>query len=111
MLIKRPEQPRENAAAPTDPAPVGRGLDRRSFLSRSGLVAGGLAGLGTLPFSSIRQSHAGEPPPEGASVSRHKNVCTHCSVGCSVIGEVDERRMDGAGAGLRQPHQSRLALL
>ena len=28
------------------------------------------------------------PPPPGAAVTRRKNICTHCSVGCSVIAEV-----------------------
>jgi formate dehydrogenase major subunit len=63
-------------------------MDRRSFLSHSGLVAGSLASIGVLQFGSVRQVQAGEPPPEGAKVTRRKNICTHCSVGCSVIGEV-----------------------
>jgi formate dehydrogenase major subunit len=64
------------------------GIDRRSFLSRSGLVAASLATLGPLPFGSIRKAAAGPPPPAEATVSHRKNICTHCSVGCSVIGEV-----------------------
>jgi formate dehydrogenase major subunit len=63
-------------------------LDRRSFLRRSGLVAGSLAALGSLPLTSIRQAVAGPPPPPGATVATRKNFCTHCSVGCSVIAEV-----------------------
>jgi formate dehydrogenase major subunit len=64
------------------------GIDRRSFLSRSGLVAASLATLGPFPFGSIRKAAAGSPPPADATVSLRKNICTHCSVGCSVIGEV-----------------------
>ena len=64
------------------------GLDRRSFLRRSGLVAGGLAALGALPLGAVRKAEAGPPPPAGATVTSRKNICTHCSVGCSVIAEV-----------------------
>ena len=63
-------------------------LDRRSFLRRSGLVAGGLATLGALPLGSVRKAEAGPPPPAGAAVTIRKNICTHCSVGCTVIAEV-----------------------
>jgi formate dehydrogenase major subunit len=37
---------------------------------------------------AIRSAEAGAPPPPGAQVERRRNVCTHCSVGCSVVGEV-----------------------
>src|SRR5215469_12082942 len=63
-------------------------LDRRAFLERSGLAAGSLAGLGSLPLGAIRKAEAGPPPPAGATVTWRKNVCTHCSVGCSVLAEV-----------------------
>src|SRR6266576_1117892 len=43
-------------------------LDRRSFLRRSGLAAGSLTALGSLPLTSIRQAEAGPPPPPGATV-------------------------------------------
>src|SRR5882757_1835617 len=89
MLIKRSERqvPRGEGTPAIVSQPAG-GLDRRSFLRHSGLVAGGLAGLGKLPLGSVRKAAAGEPPPPGTAVTRRKNICTHCSVGCSVIGEV-----------------------
>ena len=64
------------------------GLDRRTFLRRSGLVAGGVAALGALPLTSVRVAQAGPPPPPGATVTRSKAICTHCSVGCTVVAEV-----------------------
>jgi formate dehydrogenase major subunit len=64
------------------------GLDRRSFLRRSGLTVGGLATLGALPLASVRQAKAGPPPAKGASVTIRKSICTHCSVGCTVTAEV-----------------------
>ena len=34
------------------------GLDRRTFLRRSGLAGGGLAALGALPLGSVRKAEA-----------------------------------------------------
>ena len=89
MLIKRSErQARWGKIASELARQSGDNLDRRSFLRRSGLAAGSLAALGSLPLGSIRQAEAGPPPPASATVTVRKNFCTHCSVGCSVIAEV-----------------------
>jgi formate dehydrogenase major subunit len=89
VLIRRSErQARRRTGAPKLDGSSETGFDRRSFLRHSGLVAGGVAGLGVLPLGSVRKAVAGEPSPPGVTVTRRKNVCTHCSVGCSVIGEV-----------------------
>src|SRR5438034_1184445 len=70
------------------PAQARGDLDRRSFLRRSGLVAGSLAAVGTLSVATVRKAQAGPQPPPGAAVTVHRNVCTHCSVGCTVIAHV-----------------------
>ena len=89
MLIKRSErQARQGKIASALAKQSDNNLDRRSFLRRSGLAAGSLAALGSIPLASIRQAEAGPPPPAGATVTTRKNICTHCSVGCSVIAEV-----------------------
>ena len=89
MLIKRTErQARCGTLAGALPIQSNGGLDRRAFLRRSGLVAGGLATLGALPLASVRKAEAGPPPPAGAQVTIRKNICTHCSVGCTVVAEV-----------------------
>ncbi len=89
MLIKRTErQARCGTLAGALPSQLNGGLDRRTFLRRSGLAAGGLAALGALPLASVRKAEAGPPPPAGAQVTIRKNICTHCSVGCTVIAEV-----------------------
>ncbi len=74
---------------PTLPAPaVSSGaLDRRGFLRNSGLAAGGLAALGGLGLSTVQRASAGEVVPGEPSELR-KTVCTHCSVGCSVLARV-----------------------
>ncbi|HEY1182243.1 MAG TPA: molybdopterin-dependent oxidoreductase, partial [Rhodocyclaceae bacterium] len=63
-------------------------LDRRTFMKRSGMVAGAGAFASQLPFNLIGTAEArGEPPPEG-KVEVKRSVCTHCSVGCAVDAEV-----------------------
>jgi formate dehydrogenase major subunit len=89
VLIKRTErEARRGKLAHALAGQSGGGLDRRTFLRRSGLVAGGLAGLGALPLGTVRKAQAGPPPAAGAAVEMRKNICTHCSVGCTVTAEV-----------------------
>src|SRR4051795_5740714 len=89
MLIRRSERfVRRAALADALQGPSQGGFDRRTFLRRSGLAAGSLATLGALPLTGMRKAEAGPPPPAGAQVTIRKNICTHCSVGCTVVGEV-----------------------
>ncbi|MDP2410688.1 MAG: formate dehydrogenase subunit alpha [Pseudolabrys sp.] len=89
MLIKRTErQARRATLAGALASQSGGALDRRTFLRRSGLAAGALATVGALPLVSMRKAEAGPPAAAGAQVTIRKNICTHCSVGCTVIGEV-----------------------
>jgi len=89
MLVRRSERHRSRGgAAAAREANSNRDMDRRAFLKRSGVAAGTLAMLGDLPLGGLRKAEAGPPPPASATVSTRKNVCTHCSVGCSVIAEV-----------------------
>jgi len=89
VLIKRTErEARRGTLAAALATQSGGALDRRSFLRRSGLVAGGLATLGALPLASVRKAEAGPPPNAGTPVETRKSICTHCSVGCTVTAEV-----------------------
>jgi formate dehydrogenase major subunit len=89
VLIKKSERHRNRGSVA---GPLSNGsngdVDRRAFLKRSGVAAGALAALGSLPLGGIRKADAGPPPPAGATVTTRKNICTHCSVGCSVIARV-----------------------
>ncbi len=60
-------------------------LDRRSFLRGSGLAIGGLAALAT---ATGRVGRAEAQSAAQAPVEIRKSVCTHCSVGCTVLAEV-----------------------
>ena len=88
MLIKRSEARagRQRLAAAYAGLSSG-GLDRRAFLKQAGITGVGLSALGTIPLTTIRPAAAG-PVNHQQPVTRVKNICTHCSVGCSVTAEV-----------------------
>jgi formate dehydrogenase major subunit len=87
VLIKRTErQTRRGNLAATVGNQAAGGLDRRSFLRRSGLVATGLATIGALPLATVQKAEAAGPNVAGATI--RKSICTHCSVGCTVTAEV-----------------------
>jgi len=88
MLTKRKEAVASRARLSGLAAGLASGvLDRRSFLRRSGLAAGGVAAIGSLTLGSVRKAEAG-PVVAGVKSEIKKNVCTHCSVGCGVVAEV-----------------------
>ncbi|HEX8012833.1 MAG TPA: formate dehydrogenase subunit alpha [Casimicrobiaceae bacterium] len=57
-------------------------MDRRTFLKRSGLVAGAGAFASQLPYGVIGKADAAGEAAGKTEV--HRTVCTHCSVGCSI---------------------------
>jgi formate dehydrogenase major subunit len=104
VLIKRTDrEARRTTLAAAFGGPSGGGLDRRSFLRRSGLAAGGLAALGTLPLTSMREAKAGPPPAAAIPTVVRKNICTHCSVGCTVMAEVQNGVWIGQEPGWDSP--------
>ncbi len=67
-------------------------IDRRTFLRRSGLTLGGIAAASAVPFSIMKKAAATaavdiDPKAETKTV---RTICTHCSVGCGVIAEVQQ---------------------
>src|SRR2546425_6037197 len=56
-------------------------MDRRTFLKRSGLVAGAGAFASQLPYGVIGKAAA---KGEAGQTEVKRTVCTHCSVGCSI---------------------------
>ncbi|HEV2605465.1 MAG TPA: formate dehydrogenase subunit alpha [Microvirga sp.] len=89
MLIKRKsgEAGRSKLQAITAGLASGT-LDRRTFLKRSGLAVGGLAAVGSLQLGSVKKAAAAGERVPGAPIQIKKNICTHCSVGCTVTAEV-----------------------
>ena len=64
---------------------IGGSMDRRAFLKRSGVTAGGVALASVLPTGMAKEAKA----QTAKQLKQIKSVCTHCAVGCSVIAEVD----------------------
>jgi len=63
------------------------GISRRSFLRNSSLMAGGAALATTITPVMMKKANAAVTPP-GGKIDRIKTICTHCSVGCGIIAEV-----------------------
>ena len=102
MLIKKSDrQARRGGLAAALAGQSGGGMDRRAFLRRSGLAAGSLAAVGTLPLGGIRKAEAAGPAPAKGII--RQNMCTHCSVGCTVMAEVENGVWVGQEPGWNSP--------
>ena len=91
MLIKRTQHRSETASRGSIAGSLSGqsdGLDRRTFLRRSGIAGGALAALGTLPIGNVRKAKAAMAGPLTSGATVRKSICTHCSVGCTVTAEV-----------------------
>ncbi|MEW8627871.1 MAG: formate dehydrogenase subunit alpha [Candidatus Thiodiazotropha sp.] len=62
-------------------------MSRRSFLRNSGLMAGGAALATSFTPGMIKRAEAATDA-RGGQVELKKTICTHCSVGCGIIAEV-----------------------
>jgi formate dehydrogenase major subunit len=104
MLTKRGSAGARRGSLFAAAAVAGQGtMDRRGFLRRSGLAAGSLAALSTLPLASVRKAAAVPGPQPNTSAVVRKNICTHCSVGCTVLGEVQNGVWTGQEPGWDSP--------
>ncbi|OUD15070.1 formate dehydrogenase subunit alpha [Thioflexithrix psekupsensis] len=85
-LVKR------QSSEKTNDTPHVEAIDRRTFLQRSGLAVGGIAAV--LAGSQVVMKKADATPaanPASTSpVKEVRTICTHCSVGCGIIAEVQE---------------------
>ena len=64
------------------------GVSRREFLRRSGIMAGGGVLATSLAPGMMRRATAAEPAASDGEAQQIRTICTHCSVGCGVIAEV-----------------------
>jgi len=62
-------------------------MDRRTFLRRSGVAAGG-AGLASMPLMSVDRAQSATEGQGGEPTETALSVCTFCAVGCSIQAEV-----------------------
>jgi len=82
---------------------LGGAIDRRTFLRRSGLTAGGAALASTLPMGMVKRAEAQTAATGARKLNEVKSVCTHCSVGCTVVAEVDNGVWVGQEPGFDSP--------
>ena len=81
---------------------IGGSIDRRTFLKRSGLTAGGAALASVVPLGMTKKA-AAQSASGARELQRVKSVCTHCSVGCTVIAELDNGVWVGQEPGFESP--------
>jgi len=67
---------------------LGRTIDRRTFLRRTGMAAGGAAVATTVSMRMMRRADASTTEAAEGAVETRRSICTHCSVGCGIIAEV-----------------------
>ncbi len=79
---------------------TGSAIDRRTFLKRSGLTAGGVAAAATVSFGRVQKAEA---QAQSGGMKIVKTVCTHCSVGCTVMAEVQNGVWIGQEPGWDSP--------
>ncbi|MBT7942693.1 MAG: twin-arginine translocation signal domain-containing protein, partial [Alphaproteobacteria bacterium] len=78
---------------------IGGSMDRRTFLKRSGVTAGGAAVASVMPLGMVKEAKAAM----AKEMKKIKSVCTHCAVGCTVIAEVDNGVWVGQEPGFDSP--------
>ncbi|PRX37998.1 formate dehydrogenase major subunit [Meinhardsimonia xiamenensis] len=81
-------------------AAASKKVDRRTFLRGSGLAIGGLAALAT---TAGRVTRAEAQVANPGKLEIKKTVCTHCSVGCTVLAEVRDGVWVGQEPGWDSP--------
>ncbi|MCU7830904.1 MAG: formate dehydrogenase subunit alpha [Candidatus Thiodiazotropha sp. (ex Myrtea sp. 'scaly one' KF741663)] len=64
----------------------GQAMTRRAFLRNSGLMAGGAVLASGFTPAMVKRARAEEMG--AGTVSKIRTICTHCSVGCGIIAEV-----------------------
>ena len=85
----------------------GQAVNRRTFLRHSGVTAGGAALATIAAPAMVKKVRAAETSPkEGVDTEIKLSVCTHCSVGCGVVAEVQ----DGVWTGQEPDYDSPLNL-
>lgn len=80
---------------------TGGTMDRRTFLRRSGLAVGGLTAATALSGAMVQKAEAAGAGD--GKVEIKKSVCTHCSVGCTVLAEVSGGVWVGQEPGFDSP--------
>jgi formate dehydrogenase major subunit len=86
-LTKKSSEIQNLQSASSTKKPVADAINRRAFLKGSSLMAGGAALATTISPVMMKKAHAA-PAAGMGNTQQIKTVCTHCSVGCGIIAEV-----------------------
>lgn len=87
-------------------SPQSKGVNRRTFLKGSGIAASGAAFMSMLPPAMMQKAEAaGEQriSYDDGEISTKRSVCTHCSVGCGVVAEVQNGVWTGQEPSFEHP--------
>ncbi|MEE9333194.1 MAG: molybdopterin-dependent oxidoreductase [Granulosicoccaceae bacterium] len=83
---------------------LGATVNRRSFLKNSGITGGGAALAFAGGPSMLTKAHATTAGPKaGVETKIIRSVCTHCSVGCGVMAEVQDGVWTGQEPDFKSP--------
>ncbi len=88
MKLVKKRDLESNETVATRRSVLGTAVDRRTFLRGAGLGAGTAALAGVLAPRMMRRAEAATAEAADAPIETRRSVCTHCSVGCGVIAEV-----------------------
>jgi len=80
---------------------TGSAVDRRTFLKRSGLAAGGIAIAATSGGAMVKKAKA--QTAMASRIDTIRSVCNHCAVGCTVEAEVEKGVWIGQEPGFDSP--------
>lgn len=100
MLRKKTNGSARRSQRPSVTPAASATVDRRTFLRGSGLAIGGLAAVAATG-GTVSQATAQSAVERVIDIK--KTVCTHCSVGCTVIAEVDNGVWIGQEPGFDSP--------
>jgi len=75
-------------------------VDRRTFLKRSGLAVGGIGAAAALSGGRVQKAQA---QASEAKIEIKKSICANCSVGCTVLAEVQNGVWIGQEPGFDSP--------
>ncbi|MBX2837959.1 MAG: formate dehydrogenase subunit alpha [Gammaproteobacteria bacterium] len=87
MKLKK-RQPVADAQPEQSAGLLGATVNRRTFLRGSGITAGGAAIAFAGGPSLMKKAQAANSPMPDVETTKVRSICTHCSVGCGVIAEV-----------------------
>ena len=79
---------KSNTVASSQLNKLGVAQSRREFLRNFSLMAGGVALATSITPVTMKRAQAATAE-SGNAPTRVKTICTHCSVGCGIIAEVE----------------------